>query len=194
MYDNISGSIGIGTRAFLIASLKFMKSRIVISIVAGILFATASAMAFVTSPFTGWQNVIQSSTDICVVGCEDPTPPPLGAGFKDPVLFDSRVFILCALKGTNNINSTARFITCHELVKDRSYLIFAVHDDNGNLYGYEGYRVVPLVRGFRPNILDNKKTLDEKLQVLFQNGVDAMNQKIQDDEDERDRLKLALQK
>jgi hypothetical protein len=193
MHNTLSRPVRGCAGAFLSVTVENMKSKIIITITIIALLAT-DAMAFVTIPFTDWQHVVDSSMDICIVSCEDPTPPPLGSGFKDPVIFDSQVFIVSTLKGTNNVNSRARFITCHELVKDRSYLIFAMHDDNGILQAYEEYRVVPLVRGFRPNMLDGKNTFDEKLQFLFQNGVDAMNQKIQDDEKERDRLQEAVQK
>jgi hypothetical protein len=152
-----------------------------------------SAMAYLTTPFSGWQHVIESSSVICVISYDKPTPPVPNVNLNDG-FSDSQVFIVSVLRGTNAVGSIVRFMTEHELRDQRSYLVFGQYNDNGDLCAYEDYNVVPLVRGFRPNILDGKKTLDEKLQILFQNGVDAMNQKIQEDEQERNRLQEALQK
>lgn len=142
-------------------------------------------------PFSGWDYVENNSPYISIVECEKSIPPTPGIIVMDAPASDSNVRILSVLRGTNSVSS-ARLQTDYELKEGQKYLVFGYYD-SGFYRAYEPYRVIPLDTSFRLDLLTGK-TLDEKLQVLFQSSIDYINRKIQEDEEERDRLQQALQK
>lgn len=167
--------------------VKNMKAKTIIAIV---ILITMNVAASVLIPFEDWDQVFEKSPDIVVATCWNPTPPTPSVNRNGPGS-DCQVEILSVLKGTNDATSV-RLLTEHELQKGSTYLVLGQYNEQG-LYALEDYRVIQLNKGFRLKSLDGK-TLDEKIKILFQSGVDYMNQKIQEDNDERDRLKQALQK
>lgn len=148
------------------------------------------AFAYITMPFRGWSQLENESPDIVLITSWNPTPPTPGVDVSGPKS-DYQIEILSVLKGTNSVPSPS-LLTDHELEKGGGYLVFGQYDGSV-LRAFEDYRVIPISKKFSLESLKGK-TLDEQLDLLFHSGLDEMNQKIQDDKDERDRLKLALQK
>ena len=102
----------------------------------------------------------------------------------DATRSDSQVEVLSVLKGTNH-PTVARLLTDHELQPRQGYLVFG-NFDNGIYNAWEDYDVVPLGTKIRLDSLKDK-TLDQQLKLLFQIGVEHMDQKIAADNAERDR-------
>ncbi|HEY1787283.1 MAG TPA: hypothetical protein VGJ73_03970, partial [Verrucomicrobiae bacterium] len=107
----------------------------------------------------------------------------------DVVRSDWQVVLLSSLRGTN-ATGHFRLLTNHSLSRGHKYLVLGYYID-GDYEAFEDYRVVPLSHDFDVKSLSNKP-LNQQLQILFQDSVKEMNQEIQDDEAERQRLKEAL--
>ena len=168
--------------------MRLMKLKIISATITILILAATSATALLLGPFPGWSRLENISDEIVIVGCDQPLPSR--PNFNDNVVrSDSQVLILSTLKGTNSTSST-RFLTNHELQVGHQYLVFGDYED-GAFCAFEDYRVIPLGTDFPLKSLEGK-TLDEQLQILFQRGVDDMNRKIQEDEEEKDRLEQGV--
>jgi hypothetical protein len=167
-----------------------MKPKKILIFVIIIVLIAIKGGAYALSFFSGWSRVIETSPDILVVTCWNPTPPTPGVDEAGPKS-DYQSEVLSVLKGTNKATSV-RLRTDHELQSGHAYLVFGQYF-SGGFDAFEDYRVIPLDKGFDLKSLKDK-TLDEKLQILFQSGVNYMNQKIQDDEATKERLEQASQK
>src|SRR5579872_7246839 len=98
-----------------------MKPKIFIITIITITLTILSAVAYVLSPFDGWDRVEKMSPDIVVVNCWKPTPPTPGVDFVGPDS-DYQVGVVSVLKGTNATTS-ARLLTDHPLQIGRTYLV-----------------------------------------------------------------------
>jgi hypothetical protein len=144
-----------------------------------------SAAGYVTVPFPGWEELETRSPDIVIVS---PTASAPRIRVSSP-RSDFEVSVELVLKGTNS-STVTRFLTDHELQLHQRYLVFGQYDSDV-LKAFEDYRVIPLEQGFDRQSIEGK-TLDQQLQILFQDGVKEMDREIQDEEAERHRLKEAL--
>jgi len=161
--------------------MKIKKISLAITVLA---LTATSATALLIGPFPGWSRLEKISDEIVIVGCDQSLPSR--PNYNDTVFrSDSQVLIQSTLKGTNG-PSLIRLLTNHELQVGHQYLVFGYYND-GVFEAFEDYRVVPLGTDFPLKSLDGK-TLDEQLEILFQRSVDDMNQKIEDDQKEKDRL------
>jgi hypothetical protein len=161
-------------------------------VVLALALVTFSAAAYLIAPFSGWPKLAERSPDIVLVLAVRPTVYPPNVNFSGP-RSDFQVEVTSVLKGTNYTASTdARLLTDHELRPYHLYLVFGQYTTNW-IDAFEDYRAIQLDKKFQYSSIKDK-TLDEQLQILFQSGVDAMNQQILDDEKERNHIKEALQK
>lgn len=189
MYHNILGFDRRLTRAVLmIEHSENMKFKILFLIVAPMMFASVNAGALVLGAFPGWDRLEGMSSDIAVVLCSQTLPSR--PNYNDEVVrSDWQAVLVSPLKGTNAVGSF-RLLTNHPLQRGHEYLIFGNYVDD--VYeAFEDFRVVPLSEGFDIKLLSGK-TLDQQLQILFQDGVKEKEREIQEDEAEKDRLKAAL--
>lgn len=146
-----------------------MKRTIIIIVT---VLASLSALATVFMPFQDWDQVEKNSSDIVVAAAWDENPPH---GELVTRKADYQIQIISVLTGTN-VSGFVRLLANHEFDRGRKYLIFGVYSGS-YLDAPEDYRAIPLARNFQAKLLKDK-TFDEKLQILFQSGVDYMNQKI----------------
>jgi hypothetical protein len=162
-----------------------MKSKIMMIVVFTLALTTRSAFSYLMGTFQGWDKLEEQSSVIAIVYTQNTTPRGTLPLIGNAPSSDWQLDILSTLKGTNTVSST-RFLTDHELKNNCAYLVFGEYDGTA-LRAIEDFRVVQLDNGLSLDSLKGK-TLDEQLQILFQRAVDDMNQKIEDEEKEKDRL------
>lgn len=165
-----------------------MNPKIILLIVGPVLFKSLTAAALVLGPFPEWDRLEEMSSNIAVVACYRPLPAEPNSN-DDVVMSDSRAWILSPLRG-KDAAGYIRLLTNHTLSRGRNYLVFGYYV-NGAFEAFEDYRVVPLSKDFDIKSLSGK-TLDQQLQILFEDGVKEMNRQIQEDEAEKQRLQEAL--
>ena len=162
-----------------------MKYKILMIVVFILMLTAKGAFGMLYGTFQGWDRLEKISSDIVIVYTKNQTPPLTPPLIGDALKSDWQVKILSVLKGTNTISST-RFLTDYELKNNCLYLVFGNSNSLG-LAAVEDFRVVTLDNGFPLDSLKGK-TMDEQLEILFQRALDDMNQKIEDDQKEKDRL------
>jgi hypothetical protein len=168
------------------------------TIIIGLITASLSAMAFLTIlPIPTWDRLTEGSPDIVIAQCTR-TPDPFNMKITNGItidmrdgLIDSDIEVVSILKGATNLG-LARLTSQYWPRQGESYLIFADYHA-GVFQAYESYRVVPLGMRFSTNSIAGKP-LDEQLQTLFKLRVDNLNQEIQSDEAEKQRLEETLKK
>lgn len=165
-----------------------MNPKIIIIATVAMALISLSAAAMVIEKFQDWEQVKNNSSDIVIATAWDENP---SHGVLVNRKADFQIEILSVLKGTN-VTGFVRLLADHELERGQEYLIFGIYSGT-YLDAGEDYRVIPLGKSFRLQSLKDK-TEDEKFQILFQSGVEYMNQRIQDDQAVKDRLEQALQK
>jgi hypothetical protein len=175
---------GAGTFS-IIKNYKNMKYKIMMLVIFTLALMTIGTFGMLIGSFPGWDRLEGESSDIAIIYTQDPTPPGTVPFVANAPPYDYKVDILSALKGTNTVSST-RFFTEHELRNHWTYLVFGNYNSLG-LNAIEDFRVVPLNNDFTIDSLKGK-TLNEQLEILFQIGLDNINQKIEEDEKEKDRL------
>lgn len=156
----------------------------------------ATALGVMVTPFRGWRNLTQSSTDIIVARCSstpDPSRPDKNGVTEEIVdgVVDSEMNLISVLKGATN-SGLVRVTSQYWPRQDECYLIFATHYA-GYYQAIEPYHIVPLGLGFSTNILANK-TLEEKIQTLLDYRLANLNKQIKQEAEEKQRLEQGLQK
>lgn len=166
-----------------------MKIKLINSIT---LLAALVAVAWVDAPFRDWIWVKKNSPDIVIALCGPKTAPAPGVyNFNGPD-FDSKIYVASTLKGSN-CTRTARLKTDYPLQQGEAYLVFGQFDD-GIYNAFDEYRVIPLGKPNMDSLINSitNKPLDEQLQILFKRGIDHLDQKIQELQLEKQRLKTGL--
>jgi hypothetical protein len=174
--------------------IDFMNKKLLLITIIVIGFV-AAAIAYTTLDFPGWPLLTQNSSDIIIARCtETPTFYPAN---KNEIehdlrgLIDSKITIVSILKGTGN-SKTSELISKYQPVQNGFYLIFA-RSNNGAYQAFEEYRVISLGERFSTNSIAGKP-LDEQIQVLFQQSVNHLNQEIQKDQEEKQRIEGGIVK
>ena len=161
-----------------------------------------TAMAVLTQPFSGWNEVKRNSPDIIIARCSR-TPDPYrdrGAG-PDSALVYSDIEIASIVKGATNWGAVplkapslgaARMCSEYYPSQGEYYLIFSIYHD-GEYQASEDYRVIPLGRTFFTNNLAGQ-TVDEQIQTLFHLRLRILNGQMKKEQEEKQRLEEAFKK
>jgi hypothetical protein len=147
----------------------------------------AISIAWVTSPFTTWQNVIERSSNIIVVRCDtSPQPDSYGGG-----LTKTDVSVVDVLKGPTNANS-APLVSSYLPRQGEYYLVFANFSE-GYYNAYADYNIV-LVGSHYEKEMAAGNTLDEKVRSLLKRRLGFLTKQIELEEKEKQRLEEGLKK
>ena len=147
-----------------------------------LLLVAITVAARLIAVFSDWNWAMKNSPNIIIAHCGKQSPS--SNHFNAPAS-DFSIKVLTVLKGATNVVS-ARLLTDHELITGQNYLVFGYYDA-GIYTAYEEFRIVPLGVNFSTNLISGK-SLDDQLQILFKLRRDQLNQEIQKDKEEKQRL------
>jgi len=159
-----------------------MKQKFIIIACALVSFA---AIARVIEPFHGWDRLKTESPNIAIVECGSPVPPNPNEQTEGAPKSDSNAQIIFTLKGTNETTSV-RLQTDYELSAGRKYLVFG-QIDKGVFLAYEKFRIIKIGRIFSIESITGK-TLDEQVQVILERRLPDLNQELEQNIEEKQRL------
>jgi hypothetical protein len=155
----------------------------------------SAAMAVVTQPFSGWDNLTMMSSDIVIARCSR-TPNRLNIGkggavieLKDGML-QSDIEVVSILKGATNLGP-AQLSSRYWPRQSELYLIFSTHAE-GFYHAPESYRVIPLGMDFPTNALAHQ-SLDEQIRTVLSYRLRELNLELQQKHEEKKRLEEGLQ-
>jgi hypothetical protein len=160
-----------------------MKKILFILIISGSII-TGSALQL--GIFSGWNKLVEDSSDIMIVSILQCSYSPNGVG-------DSDATVISVLKG--NVKPGPLLVRSTFFpYQGECLLIFANHEGNqtGQVYdAYEGFRVVPLNRSFRTNELAGK-LLNEQIQFILNSRLKDLDEELARDNEEKIRLGTAM--
>jgi hypothetical protein len=170
-----------------------MKTKSVV-IILGLSCLATMVMGLALHEFRGWQDLTERSSDILIVRCTetpDPTVPDKNGVVHEMYgCVESNVNIVYVLKGTASTNSAAKLLSNTEQLQGEYYLIFSRYP--GDFNAYDNYQVVPLGHEFSATGLDGK-SLDQQIKAVLQMGLDHLNNQMQKEQREKERLEQILQ-
>ena len=147
----------------------------------------------VSSPFRGWDNLIQHTPDIIIAQCTQ-TPDQkilMGGGPMD-------INIVYILKSSTNrvvlepakLGAAQLQLSQVILRQGEYYLFFSIFHD-GYYSATEPYRTIPLGLYFDTNTIFGRP-LNDQLQILFKRRTFDLNREIKADQEEEERLEEGL--
>jgi hypothetical protein len=159
--------------------------------------AAGSAIAVVFKDYHDWPTLEHDSQAIIIARCKS-TPEWMhytnGVLIMNPALglVESEMEVEAVLKGTNSPTGTPiRFGSEFWPRQGENYLIMAQSYDGVLCRANEKYRIIPLGLFFTTNALTGK-TVEEKIRQMLQFRVDHLDQQLQEDKAEKQRLDNAL--
>lgn len=171
-----------------------MKTR-TIALASAILLIACTAIAVGILKFSSWSDLEKYSPNIILARCVT-TPDPYNV-VKNGVhidmtdgLIETDVHIVSTLKGATN-SDNAVLDSRYWPRQGEYYLIFAIYHD-GIYQAVEPYRIVPLGPNFPSNAFAGK-LLHEKIQIALKYRLDMLNEQIQKEQEEKQRLQQGLQ-
>ncbi len=166
-----------------------MKTWITLSIA----LLALSGLAYLVSPFPGYDELEDRSPDIIIVRCTTNAPPPFPRNKTINDIDTLAAEIVTTLKGTNSPGPIT-LNSLHWLNQGDDYLVIGNCAD-GVCEAIEDYRVIPLGRELWAGDITNaiaNKPMNEQLQILFKRSINHLNQEIQRDQQEKQRLEEDL--
>ena len=147
----------------------------------------------VSSPFRGWDSLIQHTPDIIIAQCTQ-TPDQkilMGGGPMD-------INIVYILKSSTNrvvlepakLGAAQLQLSQVILRQGEYYLFFSIFHD-GYYSATEPYRTIPLGLYFDTNTIFGRP-LNDQLQILFKRRTFDLNREIKADQEEEERLEEGL--
>jgi hypothetical protein len=181
-----------------------MKAKIILKLT--VFLVATSALAVVTMPFPGWEQLTKKSPDIIIARCEK-TPELFEVQDNGVVretvggLIESDIKVISVLKGETHQGAmpleqprlgSARLSSWYRPRQSEYYLIFSICY-SGEYQAFEKYKMIPLGLDFSTNVLSGK-TLDEQIQTLLQKRLDDLNRQMKVEQEEKARLESAFKK